>query len=189
MWAFLQRALQSFQTQERLGNLEDDALLDHVSRQLGETLVGSSLLQSKMQKLKEIASQDALQAKELKRCETGMILEMAEHRKTDQETKKLLFKKSQETLRIYARNTDLRAEVDDLTEKHDSKDVEVAQLMENSARLEEEMARLKEELVRKNELFLETKDELTRDVVESYTPGFEDVMAQVACVHPGVDLS
>jgi len=59
-----------------------------------------------MKKLREAASQDALQAKELKRRETGMILEMAELRKSDQETKKILFEKSQETLRIYARNTD-----------------------------------------------------------------------------------
>jgi len=45
---FLQRALQSFRTQERLENLEDDPLLEHVSRHLGETLVGSSLVLSKM---------------------------------------------------------------------------------------------------------------------------------------------
>ena len=101
--------LESFQTQERLGNLEDDSLLDHISRHLGETLVGSSLLLSKTQKLKEAASQNALQIKELTRRETGRILEMAELRKSDQETKKLLFEKSQETLRIYVRNTDLQA--------------------------------------------------------------------------------
>jgi len=51
------------------------------------------------------------------------------------------------------------------------------------------MARLREELVRKDELFLQTKDELTRDAADSYATEFEDAMAQVACVHPGVDLS
>jgi len=105
--------------------LEDDPLLEHVSRHLGETLVGSSLLLSKMQRLREAASKKVLQTKELKRHETGMILEMAELRKSDQETKKLLFEKSQENLRIYSRSTNLRAEVEGLTEKLGSRDEEV----------------------------------------------------------------
>jgi len=88
---------------------------------LGETLVGSNLLLSKLQKLREAAGQDALQSKDLKRRETGMIFEMAELRKSDQETKKLLFEKSQETLRIYARNIDLRNEVDGLKETLDNR--------------------------------------------------------------------
>ena len=118
-----------------------------------------------------------------------MILEMAELRKSHQETKKLLFEKSQETLRIYARNTDLQAEVDDLTEKLGSRDEEVAHLKEKSAQLEEEMGRLKEELVHKDELFQQTKDELTGDVDGAYAAGFEDAIAQVACVDLGMDLS
>jgi len=113
-----------------------------------------------LQRLKEAASQEALQTKELKRRETDMILKMEELHKSDQETKKLLFKKSQETLWIYARNTDLRAEVDGLEETLGSRDEEVTQLKERLAKLEEE-------LVRKDEQFLQTKDELTRDVAES----------------------
>jgi len=176
--------------------MEDDTLLEHVSKYLRETLVASSLLLSKMQKLKEAASQDTLQIKELTRRETGRILEMAELRKFDQETKKLLFQKSQETLRIYARNTDLRDEVNDLVEKLGSRDAEVVQLEEESTQLkvkltqlEEQLAKMREELVRKDEHFLQTKDELTCNAVESYAAGFEDALAQVACVHPGVDLS
>jgi len=51
------------------------------------------------------------------------------------------------------------------------------------------MAKLKEELIRKDELFQQTKDELTSDVADSYAVGFEDAMTQVACMHPGMDLS
>jgi len=51
------------------------------------------------------------------------------------------------------------------------------------------LAKLKEELVRKEKLFQHTKDELTSDAVGAYATGFEDVIAQVACVHPGVDFS
>jgi len=55
--------------------------------------------------------------------------------------------------------------------------------------LEKQLAKLKVELARKDEHFQQTKKELTKDVVESYVVGFEEAMAQVACVHPGVDLS
>jgi len=76
-----------------------------------------------------------------------------------------------------------------LVGKLGSKEEEVTQLREKSAKFDEEMAKLREELVRKDELFLQTKDELTRDVAESYAAGFEDAMTQVAYVHPEVDLS
>ena len=48
---------------------------------------------------------------------------------------------------------------------------------------------MKEELAHKDRLFQQTKEELTNDVAESYATGFEDAMAQVAYVHPEVDLS
>jgi len=108
------------------------------------------------------------------------------------ELRQILFDKSKEILRLYARNGDLRAEVDDLMGKLGSTDEEVTQLRQKSsnleeemAKLEEEMSKLREELVCKDEIFLQTKDELTRDATESYTAGFEDDMAQVAYVHPG----
>ena len=63
------------------------------------------------------------------------------------------------------------------------------EFQEKSSRLEEQLAKLKEKLARKDELFQQTKVELTKDAVEAYTAGFEDAMTQVACVHPGVDLS
>ena len=49
------------------------------------------------------------------------------------------------------------------------------------------LGQLEGELVRKDELFSEIKEELTHDVVGPYGVGFEDAMAQVACVHLGVD--
>ena len=54
---------------------------------------------------------------------------------------------------------------------------ESAQLKEKSVQLEQQLAKLREELARKEELFLQTKDELTRDAAESYATGFEDAMA------------
>jgi len=137
----------------------------------------------------ELDSQEILPTTKLKRRLTSLTQEVDELRKADQETKKLLFKKSRETLRLYARNDNLQAEVDGLKEKLGNRDEEVTQLREKLAKLEEEMANLKEELVHKDELFQETKEKLTNDVAESYAMGFEDAMAQVACVYLGVDLS
>lgn len=133
-------------------------MLDHVSNYLGETLVGSSLLLSMMQKARE---QEILEIMELKRRSIGMALEVDELRKSDQETKKLLFEKSQETLRLHARNGDLRAEVGKLKEKLE----EVTQLRKKSAQLEVMVGQLKEELARMDKLFQETKKKLTNDVV------------------------
>ena len=51
------------------------------------------------------------------------------------------------------------------------------------------LGQLEGELVRKDELFNQTKEELTNDAADSYAAGFEDAKAQVACAYPGVDLS
>ena len=52
--------------------MEEDPLLEHALKCLGDILVASSLTLTKMQKLKEAASQDALQIKELKHRETAL---------------------------------------------------------------------------------------------------------------------
>jgi len=65
----------------------------------------------------------------------------------------------------------------------------MARLEEKSSQQEERLAKLEEELACKDELFNQTKVELTNDAADAYAAGFEDAMAQVACVHPGVDLS
>jgi len=153
-----------------------------VSTHLGEILVGSSLLLSKMRKARE---EDILEITELKRRSTGMALEVDELRENDREMKKILSEKAQEILRLHARNGDLRAEADDLARKLGSREEEVTQKRKKSAKFEEEMAKfeeemakLREELVRKDEYFLRTKDELTRDGVDA--TGFEDAMGQVS---------
>jgi len=72
--------------------------------------------------------------------------------------------------------------VDGLKKELSSRDEEMAQQ-------KVKLARLNKELARKDEIFQQTKDELTNNATDSYAMGFEDAMAQVACVHHGVDLS
>jgi len=64
-------------------NFEDDSLMEHMSRQLGETLVANNLLLAKMQRAKELTNQEVFQSIELKRRVIRLTLEMEELSKAD----------------------------------------------------------------------------------------------------------
>ena len=142
-----------------------------------------------MQKLREAVGQDAFQIKNLSQRETALYLEVSALRQTDKETRKLLFEKSQETLSAHAKILDLRKEVVGLQEKAEESQAKMGRLEERATQQEVQLGQLEGELARKEELFNQIKEELTEDVVGAYGAGFEDAMVQVACVHPGVDLS
>jgi len=96
----------------------EDPLLGHVARGLGAFLIAYSRastqvqeLRAEMLKLREAASQDALQIKNLTQRETTLHLELADFRQIDKETKRLLFEKSQEALSAHAKILPLRNEV------------------------------------------------------------------------------
>jgi len=65
----------------------------------------------------------------------------------------------------------------------------MAKLEERATQQEVQLGQLKGELARKVELFNRNEEELTNDAADANGVGFEDAIAQVACVHPGVDLS
>ena len=48
---------------------------------------------------------------------------------------------------------------------------------------------MESELAYKVEQFKKTKAELVEDAADAYGAGFEDALAQVACVHPELDVS
>jgi len=127
--------------------------MEHTTRQLGETLVANCLLLSKLWKAKELAKEKFLQVASLKRQVTKLTLEVEELRKVHQETKALLFGKSQEVLGIYVKNNDLRTEVENLKEE--------------LAKRNEEVARQKEKLAHKDELLQKTKEEMMSDSADS----------------------
>ena len=74
-----------------------------------------------------MTNQEVFQSTKLKRRVIELTLEVEELRKADRETKGLLFEKSQETLRLYARNDDLRIEVNGLKKELASRDEEMVQ--------------------------------------------------------------
>ena len=96
--AFLQEVLQTFLDGEMVESQGEDPLRGHAARGLVAFLVTSSRaltqvqeLRAEMLKLREAASQDALQIKKLTQRETALYLELANLRQTDKETKRLLF--------------------------------------------------------------------------------------------------
>ena len=96
----------------------EDPLRGHAAKGLGAFLIASSHastqvqeLRAEMLKLREAASQDALQIKNLTRRETALHLELTDLHQTHKETKRLLFEKSQEALSAHAKILPLRNEV------------------------------------------------------------------------------
>ena len=77
----------------------------------------------------------------------------------------------------------------ELKEKAEEIHSKMARLEERATQQEVQLGQLDGELAHKVELFKQTEEELTNDVANAYGAGFEDAMAQVACVHPKMDLS
>jgi len=72
----------------------------------------------------------------------------------------------------------------------------VEEMKEKMARLEERatqrdvlLGQVEGELAEKVGSFRKTEEELTNDVTAAYGEGFQDAIAQFACVHPEVDLT
>jgi len=138
-------------------SMDEDPLQEHATKCLRDFLVASSLTMTKMRKLKEAASQDALQIKEFKHRETALYLEATDLRKSEIAVKKLLFEKSQEALGAHTKVLSLRTKIIGLTEKAEDSQEKMARLEEKSSQQEERLAKLEEELARKDELFKQTK--------------------------------
>jgi len=77
----------------------------------------------------------------------------------------------------------------ELEEKVEEMQAKMAKLEERVTQRKVQLGQVEGELAQKVELFKKTKEELTNDVVNAYGEGFQDAMAQFACVHPEVDLS
>jgi len=114
---------------------------------------------------------------------------LASLRLSKKETTRLLFEKSQEALQSELKILPLRDKVIELKEKVEETQVKMAKLEERASQRELQLVQLEGELAQKVELFKQTEEELTTDAANAYGAEFEDAMAQVACVHPEMDLS
>jgi len=171
---FLQEVLQAFQNGE-MESQGEDPLRGHAARGLWAFHIVSSCastqvleLKAEMLKLREMASQDALQIKKLTQRETALHIELADLRQIDKESKRLLFEKSQEALSAHAKILPLLNEVIALQEKAEETQAKMARLEERATQQEVRLDQLEGELVRKDELFSEIKKKLISDAAEAY---------------------
>ena len=118
-----------------------------------------------------------------------MYQELTSIRQSEKETKRLLFEKSQEALQSESKIIPLRNEVIELKEKVEEAQAKMAKLEERATQCEVQLGQLEGQLAQKVDLFQQTEEELTKVAIDAYGARFEDVMAQVACVHPKMDLS
>ena len=107
----------------------------------------------------------------------------------EKETKRLLFEKSQDALQSKSKIQPLRNKVIDLEEKVEEAQAKMAKLEERATQREVQLGQVEGELAQKIEFFKQTEEELTNDVTDGYGAGFQDAMAQVACVHPEIRRS
>ena len=101
----------------------------------------------------------------------------------------MLFDKGQETLQLEAKILPLCNRVIDLEEQAEGAKAKMAKIEERVTQQEVQLGRVEGELAQKIELFNKIEAALIEDVADAYGAGFEDALAQVACVHPEMDIS
>ena len=190
--SFLTEVLHTFQGGEVDGQGED-SLGGPAARGLGAFLIAFSRTSNQAQELRDevlkLREELTLQAKKSSQRKAALHQELVDLRQIEKETKTLLFKKYQEALLAHSKILPLRNEVIELKEKAEEVQAKMAKLEERATQQEVQLGQLEGELARKVELFNQNEEELTNDAADAYGAGFEDAIAQVAYVHPGMDLS
>ena len=162
-------------------------LKDRIGQSLGEFLVTSLAFESQGEaRMKE---ELARQAQVFANRETVLTQELSYLRQSKKETKKQLFDKGQENLQLEAKILPLRNRVIDLEDQAEGTKAKMAKLEERATQQEVQLGRVEGELAQQAETFKKTEAELIEDATNAYGAGFEDALAQVACVHLEMDIS
>jgi len=175
-----------------LESLSGNLFQDRIAHGLGDFLIASNLALSRAQEAEELKARMAklgeelsLKTKTFAYCETPMYVELESLRQSEKDAKKALYDKSHETVQLEAKILHLRNNVVELEEMKEK----IAKLEERATQREVLLGQVERELAEKVELFKKIEEELTNDVVDAYGEGFQDPIAQFACVHPEVDLT
>jgi len=110
-------------------------------------------------------------------------------RQSEKDVKKWLFDKDQEYTDLESKVLPLRTKVMELKEQEEATKAKMAKLEERAISREVQLCRVEGELVEKTELFKKAEAKLLEDAADAYGGGFEDALAQIACVHPKLDLT
>jgi len=204
----LQHALKSFQ-RGATEDLDKDVIRERMGLSLGEFLVQSNALTSKTEVrtkeqltlLEAKAKEDLALAEEKKKDELAqqarvfatreitLLQELSSLRQSEKDFKKRLFDKGQEYTDLESRVLHLRTRVVELEEEAEATKAKMAKLEERATNQKVQLGRVEGELTQQAEAFKKTEAELIEDATDTYATGFEDALAQVACVHPEMDTS
>ena len=174
------------------GNFAQDRVFDG----LGDFPFASNLALNRAQEAEDLKARMAklegemsTQAKTFANRETAMYVELGSLRQAKKDAKKALQDKSQEAVQLKAKILPLRTNMIELDELMVEMKGKMAKLEERATQREVLLRQVKGELAEKVESFKKIEEELTNDVVDAYGEGFQDAIAQFACVHPEVDLT
>ena len=116
-------------------------------------------------------------------CSTPLCSTLSSLRQLEEDTKKLRFDKGQEVVQLESKIFPLRTRVIELEDQTEETKAKMAKLEERATNQEVQIGRVESELAKK------TEAEIIEDAADAYGWGFEDALAQVACVHPELDLT
>ncbi|KAK7373540.1 hypothetical protein VNO80_06954 [Phaseolus coccineus] len=195
----LRRTLAQMPGQAAMEAMDRNSLGDLISHGLGEFLTASNFLLvkgnaeaellEKAAKLEKELEQKDLQLHQAAECEIALNQELGSLRQSEKETKKILFSKGQEALQLEAKILPLRNKIIELEERLEGAQTKMTKLEERATNQEVQLGKVEEELAQQIEILKKTEAELTEDAADAYGEGFDDALAQVACVHPEMDLS
>ena len=114
---------------------------------------------------------------------------MAHVRRSGENLSKQLHVKCREVTELEARVLSLRIRVFELEEADEVSQSKITELERRSISREVQLVQAEAELHQQAKRLKEAKAELTGDVLDAYDAGFEDALAQVACAHPGMDIT
>jgi len=102
---------------------------------------------------------------------------------------KLFHAKRREVTELEAKVLSLRIRVFELEEADEVSQSKITELERRSISREAQLGWVEAELHQQAKRFEEVEAELTGDVLDAYDKGFKDALAQVACAHPGLDIT
>ena len=102
---------------------------------------------------------------------------------------KLLHAKCREVTELEERVLSLRIRVFEIEEVDEASKSRISRLEQRFISREVQLGRVEAELHQQAKRFEEVEAELTGDVLDAYDEGFRDALAQVACTHPGMDIT
>jgi len=121
--------------------------------------------------------------------ETALDQEISSLRQTEKEIKKRIFDKGQLYTDLESKVLPLRTKRVELEKEIEVAKAKIAKLEERATNREVQLGRVEAEFTQQAKNFKKAEAELIEDAIDAYVAGFEDALAQVACVYPEMDAS